>query len=74
MVGEMKVTQDGKQFSPITIVLETEEEAAIMWANLNDGLPDDGELDLPNTAGRTETQMYHALNDIYEAPDGKFGK
>ena len=31
----MKVMREGKKFEPITIVLETEEEASFLWHKLN---------------------------------------
>ncbi len=75
MVRKMKVTQKPpkKTFHPITIVLETEEEAALMWAHLNGGLPDDSELTQPTGADEIDTNMWRLLDGIYHAPSEQYG-
>lgn len=65
----MKVEQEGTRFAPITITLETKEEADIMWALLNAPIPDI----VKNSknyliAGDIEElayQMFCAFDDIY---------
>ena len=74
MVDEMKVTQ-GKTFGPITIVLETEEEAAIMWCYLESPLPSDGMgVRLPPTANVVDVKMACAFEDVYDASVGEYAK
>ena len=77
MVDEMKVTQEEQnRFDPITIVLETEEEAAIMWCYLEGTLPcgiDVGVL-LPPTAGQVDIAMARAFEDVYDASAGRYAK
>ncbi len=77
MVRNMKVTQSSpeKVFNPITIVLETEEEAAIMWCYLESPLPSDGMgVRLPPTASMVDIEMAGAFEDIYDASVGEYAK
>ncbi len=79
MVDEMKVMQSSpeKVFNPITIVLETEEEAAIMWvalvADAQQSAIDAGDIDL---SGLTviEHRMFAAFQNTYDATEGKYAK
>ena len=81
MVDEMKVTQEGQdRFDPITIVLETEEEATILWAALRSNVQQaaiDGNQGV-DISGPVfcdlETGMFCALDQTYRAPEGKYAK
>ena len=79
MVGKMKVTQaEQNKFYPITIVLETEEEAAILWAALDAdvqaaAIENDTEINI-SELGRVECQMFVQLDKVYNATQRKYGK
>ena len=62
-----------KTFHPITIVLETEGEATLMWAHLNSGLPNDCEVTQPTGADEIDTNMWRLLDEIYHAPSERYG-
>ena len=78
MVDEMKVTQNppGKKFDPITIILETEEEAAIMWCHLESDLPacNDLGVSLPPTASQVDIAMARDFENVYSAFTGRYAK
>ncbi len=81
MVDKMKVMQaEQNKFEPITIVLETEVEAAIMWAALETDIQQLAErdcldIDISDPAfGKAEMAMYRAFDDIYDAEKGKYAK
>ena len=79
MVDEMKVTQgEQNKFVPITIVLETEEEAAILWAALDAdvqaaAIENDTRIDI-SELGHVECQMFVQLDKAYNATEGKYAK
>jgi len=68
----MKVEQkDVKPFQPITITLETEEEAIVMWHRLNVGMRD--YFDRKNEyahhrriENRVSTPMWELFNDTFD--------
>ena len=81
MVDEMKVTQaEQNKFEPITIVLETEEEAAIMWAALRSNVQQamivgKWGIDISGSVFcDVETDMFEAFDFTYDALEGKYGK
>ncbi len=76
----MKVTQSSpkKAFDPITIVLETEEEATIMWAALvadvqQAAVDNDEDIDISGLRN-IEVRMYAVFEGIYNATNGKYAK
>ena len=80
MVDEMIVTQSPpeKKFDPITIVLETEAEAAIMWAALGADiqqavLDTDEDIDISGLRA-VECRMYSELDGVYNATVGRYAK
>ena len=79
MVRKMKVTQSSleKVFDPITIVLETEEEAAIMWvalvADVRQSAIDAGDIDLSGLRG-TELRMFDTFGKTYDATEGRYAR
>ncbi len=85
MVDEMKVTQSSpeKVFDPITIVLETEDEAMLIWASLNAstrGILEEGgmQLTLPESCmgglDSVSDGMWVAFRQVYDAMKGKYAK
>lgn len=65
----MKVTKEEDGFKPITIVLETKEEADVMWLCLN--VAESTLQDLygylrSNHANKTRDNMWWTLNGVYK--------
>ena len=77
----MKVTQgEQNKFEPITIVLETEEEAAILWAALRSNVQQaaiDGNRGIDISGSEfcdVECVMFDTLDNIYDAEKGGYAK
>ena len=80
----MKVTQDSpkKMFDPITVVLETEDEAMLLWASLNVNTRivfDEGGVGLAlpecrESLDEVAVDMWRAFGDIYDATAGKYAE
>ncbi len=64
------------KFDPITIILETEEEAAIMWCYLESVFPAGNDLgvSLPPTAAQADIAMACAFENVYDATAGRYAK
>ena len=71
----MKVEGKGKEFSPITITLETREEADLMWHMMNCGVDRSlmayaGEKKLEEDWIFLKTEMWKCLDNSYTIPWG----
>ena len=64
----MRVEQEGTGFTPITITLETKEEADIMWAALNVAprtMQEDSDNNLEGDYSSILHRMWDMFDDIY---------